>query len=119
MESRNDQIFREMQAADAIRATQNREGTRTLHSIYAGLQGALNDCYRRVFENGWYHKDLFDGRFHWDHQVRSPADGQFPREQLGQSYTQNASFYGWDKHQEPTPQPSQQQGMEYGYGMER
>ena len=51
----------------------------------SGLMGALNDIYRRVIENPWFGKDIFDGRFQSDTQ------------QMGTGYDQRAAFYGLDK----------------------
>jgi hypothetical protein len=31
-----------------------------------GALGGLHDAYRRIFEQGFYGKDVFDGRFHMD-----------------------------------------------------
>ena len=64
----------------------------------SGLMGALNDIYRRVFENGWFGKDIFDGRFQSDTQ------------QMGSGYDQRAAFYGLDKPQEQAQEREQDLG---------
>jgi hypothetical protein len=94
-------IFREMQSADEIRDNMKQgvlgRAVGYLGNAYeqgqdaareSGLMGALNDIYRRVFENGWFQKDIFDGRYQSDTQ------------QLGTNYDQRADFYGLDKHQD-------------------
>ena len=91
-------IFREMQSSDQIRASM---GENIKEQAYAnlerdswgmlansGIKGALDDIYRRLFENGWFGKDIFDGRFQSDTQ------------QLGTNYDQRASFYQLDNPQE-------------------
>jgi hypothetical protein len=65
--------------------------------------GALNDIYRRVFENGWFGKDIFDGRFQSDTQ------------QLGTPYDQRATFYQLDTPQ----QQAQEREQDLGNDLER
>ena len=72
---------------------------RTLGNAYdseiaKGIVGGLRDTYRRVFEKGWYSKDVFDGRWNMDNQI-----GQDNRsvKSMGQQYDLRASFYGWDQ----------------------
>jgi hypothetical protein len=96
--SETERINREMQSADQIRASiQQNIKERALANLerdsfgalqQSGIKGALDDIYRRVFENGWFGKDIFDGRFQSDTQ------------RLGTNYDQRASFYGLDKVQE-------------------
>src|SRR5688500_14797601 len=69
----------------------------------SGLMGALNDIYRRVFENGWFGKDIFDGRFQSDTQ------------QLGTPYDQRAAFYQLDT----PPQQAQDREQDLGDDLER
>jgi hypothetical protein len=97
----NERIFQEMRDADQIRADMKQnildraktwlgnnyeKGQDLAHE--SGLMGALNDIYRRCFENAYYGKDIFDGRFQSDTQ------------QLGTNYDQRASFYQLDNPQE-------------------
>lgn len=108
----NAKVFQEMQAADALRQ-QMREGIlnrfrqsavgQALGTAYdsevsRGIVGGLRDAHRRVFEQGWYNKDLYDGRWHMDNQV-----GREDRtvESMGQHYDQRAGFYGWDQQNGP------------------
>ena len=104
----NAKLFREMQAANALRQ-QMREGIlnrfrqsavgRTLGNAYdseiaKGIVGGLRDAHRRVFEQGWYSKDVFDGRWNMDNRV---GQENHTVESMGQQYDLRASFYGWDQ----------------------
>jgi len=64
----------------------------------SGLMGALNDIYRRVFENGWFGKDVFDGRYQADTQ------------HMGTGYDQRAAFYGLDKPEQQAQEREQDRG---------
>lgn len=96
----NERIHQEMRDADQLRADMKQnildrakawlgnnyeKGQDIAHE--SGVMGALNDIYRRLFENSYYGKDIFDGRFQSDMQ------------QLG-NYDQRASFYQLDNSQE-------------------
>ena len=72
--------------------------------------GGMRDAYRRIFENGWYQKDLFDGRWHMDNQMGQSAPGQ-SLQGMGRQYDQRASFYGWDKQ-------AQNNGQDRNHGQE-
>ena len=99
----NARIFIEMQSADAMRQ-QMRQGIlerfresgfgQALGQVHDTAMGGLNDAYRRVFEQGWFQKDVFDGRFHMDNQVGKPDQGGMHG--MKEQYDQRASFYGWD-----------------------
>jgi hypothetical protein len=104
-------VFQEMRDADQLRADMKQSildrAKEKLGNLYekgqdfareSGLQGALNDCYRRIFENGWFQKDIFDGRFQSDTQ------------QLGTAYDQRAAFYQLD---------TQERGRDRGDDLER
>ena len=103
----NAKIFQEMRDADTLRQ-EMRQGIldkfrdsgpgqalgRAYDSEMAkGIVGGLRDAYRRIFEQGWHGKDVFDGRFHMDNQVGETPD-------MGGRYDQRASFYGWDNSKE-------------------
>lgn len=107
----NAKVFQEMQAADALRQ-QMREGIlnrfrqsavgQALGTAYdsevaRGIVGGLRDAHRRVFEQGWYNKDLYDGRWHMDNQVGQENQ---TLERMGQQYDQRVEFYGWSKESE-------------------
>jgi hypothetical protein len=109
--ARNFKEMREMESADEIResikqgilgrAREYLGGTYEAGQNLAqesGLMGALNDIYRRVFENGWFGKDIFDERFQSDTQ------------QMGTGYDQRAAFYGLDKPQEQAQDREQERG---------
>jgi hypothetical protein len=109
--ARNFKEMREMESADEIRESIKQgilgRAQAKLGGAYeagqslvqeSGLMGALNDIYRRVFENGWFSKDIFDGRFQSDTQ------------QMGTGYDQRAAFYGLDKPQEQTQDREQDRG---------
>jgi len=97
----NARIFIQMQNADAMRQ-QMRQGTlerfrqsgfgKALGQMHDGAMGAMNDAYRRVFEQGWFQKDFFDGRWHMDNQVGQEGGIHG----MDRQYDQRASFYGWD-----------------------
>jgi hypothetical protein len=116
--ARNFKEMREMESADQIRdsikqgilgrAREHLGGAYEAGQSLAqegGLMGALNDIYRRVFENGWFGKDIFDGRFQSDTQ------------QMGSGYDQRAAFYGLDKPQEQGQ--GQEREQERGDDLER
>ena len=63
----------------------------------SGLMGALNDIYRRVIENGWFGKDVFDGRFQSD-------------QQMGAGYDQRAAFYGLDQPEQQAQDREEERG---------
>jgi hypothetical protein len=109
--ARNFKEMREMQSADEIRDSIKQgilgRAREHLGGAYeagqnraqeSGLMGALNDIYRRVFENGWFGKDIFDGRFQSDTQ------------QMRTGYDQRAAFYGLDKPQEQVQEREQDRG---------
>jgi hypothetical protein len=76
----NAKIFKEMQDADALKKDmqqgivekfRNSAVGQALGQAYdsdlaKGVVGGLHDAYRRIFEQGFYGKDVFDGRFHMD-----------------------------------------------------
>jgi hypothetical protein len=76
----NAKIFREMRDADAHKKDMQKgimdrlrdsDLGRAIGQAYdsqlaKGALGGLHDAYRRIYENGWYGKDVFDGRFHMD-----------------------------------------------------
>jgi hypothetical protein len=78
--SDNAKIFREMQDADALKKDMQKgivekfrdsDLGRAIGQAYdsqlaKGALGGLHDAYRRIFEQGFYGKDVFDGRFHMD-----------------------------------------------------
>src|SRR5687768_12275630 len=84
------------------------------------VQGAMNDIYRRVFEQGWFGKDVFDGRWAWDtHQMgqgqQRGQQGQDPlMRSLRQSYGPQQSFYGMDQQTNGAQQPQQAQQRDQG-----
>ncbi len=100
----NARIFIEMQSADAIRQ-QMRQGIldrfresrfgKALGHMHDTALGGMRDAYRRVFEQGFWGKDVFDGRWHMDNQV-----GQSGIHGMDRQYDQRASFYGWDQSKE-------------------
>jgi len=103
----NAKIFQEMRDADTHRQDMQKGIVERLRDsgpgravgqaydseVAKGIVGGLRDAYRRIFEQGFYGKDVFDGRFHMDNQVGESPD-------LGGRYDQRASFYGWDNGQE-------------------
>ena len=112
MAEANARIFREMQAADDLRQ-QMREGIlnrfresnigRAIGNVYdsdmaKGMAGAMNDIYRRTFEQ-WFGGDVFDGRFAMDNRI---GQGQPERsvEGMADQYDLRASYYGWDTHRD-------------------
>jgi hypothetical protein len=89
---------------------------RTVGAVYDArlthaVVGGMRDAYRRIFENGWYQKDLFDGRWHMDNQIGQSSPGQ-SLQGMGRQYDQRASFYGWDKQAQNNGQ-DRTQGQEY------
>ena len=88
----NERIFQEMRSADQIRADMKQNILDRAKTIlgdgYDKGMSALNDIYRRCFENSYYGKDIFDGWFQSDTQ------------QLGTNYDQRASFYQLDNPQD-------------------
>jgi hypothetical protein len=52
----------------------------------------LRDGYRRVFEQGFYGTDLFDGRWAMDR----PKGQEQATAEMGKGYSQAQSFYGYD-----------------------
>jgi hypothetical protein len=74
---------------------------RAMGSAYDSLVGALQDIHRRLVENPWYGKDIFDGRWHMDTQGPQGMQG------MDRDYDTRHAFYGWDKQN-----PSQDQGKE-------
>ena len=113
--ARNFKDMREMDAANEIRENIKQGILERAHAKLggayeagqnlvqeSGLMGALNDIYRRVFENGWFGKDVFDGRFQAD-------------QQMGSGYDQRAAFYGLDKPE----QQAQDREQDLGDDLER
>jgi hypothetical protein len=108
--NRNCKEMREMESADQIRESIKQgilgRAKEHLGNLYekgqdftqeSGLLGALNDCYRRLFENAYFGKDIFDGRYTAD-------------QQMGSGYDQRAAFYGLDKPQEQAQERKQDLG---------
>ena len=93
----NARIFQEMQSSDQIRASMEKAIKERAYAnlsrdswgmlANSGLKGIFDDIYRRLIENPYFGKDIFDGRFQSDTQ------------QLG-NYDQRASFYQLDNSQE-------------------
>jgi hypothetical protein len=87
------------------------------------VHGAMNDIYRRVFEQGWFSKDVFDGRWAWDtHQMgqgqQQGRQGQDPLVRtLRQGYGPQQQFYGMDQQANGMQPP--QQAQERDKGQER
>ena len=77
-----------------------------------GIVGGLQDAYRRLFENGWFGKDLFDGRWHMDTQGPQALQG------MDRTYDQRAAFYGWDQHT-PSQEHGNEEGRDQGYSASR
>jgi hypothetical protein len=109
--TRNFKEMREMEAADEIRESIKQgavsRAREYLGNLYekgqdfaqeSGFLGGLNDCYRRLFENAWFGKDIFDGRFQSDTQ------------QLETPYDQRAAFYQLDTPQEQAQEREQDLG---------
>ncbi len=117
----NARVFQEMQSADALRqelrqavADRFRQSVQTARenhmmphevmydsNLAHGLAGGLRDAYRRIFEAGWYGKDVFDGRWHMDNQVgQSGGRDGGGIHGMDRQYDQRASFYGWDQSRE-------------------
>jgi hypothetical protein len=107
MDQANARIFREMRDSDQLRADMKQSildrAKEKLGNVYeigqdafreTGLQGALNDIYRRCFES-YFGRDIFDGRFQAD-----TAKSNDTQQTLGGPYDQRAAFYGLDKPQE-------------------
>jgi len=118
----SERIRQEMRNADALRADMKQSilqraggwlgdayGQGQQWARESGLMGALGDIYRRVFENGWFNKDVFDGRFHHDNNA------------LGGPYDTRAQFYGLDKGGESEGQDTPERGNDVGrdQGLER
>lgn len=82
-----------------------------------GVAGPAHDIYRRVFEQSFFNKDLFDGRYQHDMSPDS-MKGIF-----GQ-YDMRAEFYGHDAQNnshtsgEQQEKAQEQEQPEQGYGME-
>jgi hypothetical protein len=97
----NARIFREMQSSDAIRQ-EMRKGIldrfresgfgQALGQVHDAALGGMRDVNRRVFENGYWGRDVFDGRWHMDNQVGQDRGMQG----MDRQYDQRAGFYGWD-----------------------
>ena len=118
--ARNFKEMREMESADEIRSDMKKNilekardslnGSivgKTYDAVAdtaqeSGLMGALTDIYRRVFENGWFGKDVYDGRFQSD-------------QQMGSGYDQRAAFYGLDQPE----QQAQEREQEHSDDLER
>jgi hypothetical protein len=60
--------------------------------VVSGLQ----DGYRRVFEQGYYGHDVFDGRWAMDR----PKGQEQATAEMGKGYSQAQSFYGYDNARE-------------------
>ena len=118
--ARNFKEMREMEAADEIRESIKQGAVSRardyLGNLYekgqdfaqeSGLMGAINDCYRRLFENAYFGKDIFDGRFQSDTQ------------QMGSGYDQRAAFYGLDKPEQQAHEPSRDREQDLGDDLER
>ena len=111
--ARNFKEMREMESADQIRESIKQgilgrayeKGQNLVQE--SGLMGALNDIYRRVFENAWFGKDIFDGRFQSDTQ------------QMETGYDQRAAFYGLDKPEQQAQEQGQDREQDRGDDLER
>jgi hypothetical protein len=118
----NARIFREMQSSDAIRQ-EMRKGIldrfresgfgQALGQVHDAALGGMRDVNRRVFENGYWGKDVFDGRWHMDNQVGKPDQGGMHG--MKEQYDQRASFYGWDNApgaNEPKPDVAKERAVQ-------
>lgn len=93
-------IFQEMRDSDSLRADL-RQGAldRTQHllgglydsALAKELVSGLQDAYRRVFEQGFFGKDVFDGRFASERPDAQAQDGPV-RDPTAQGFGQQ--FYG-------------------------
>jgi hypothetical protein len=89
------------------------------------VQGAMNDIYRRVFEQGWFGKDIFDGRWTWDSGQLGQSQQHGRQEQdpmlrtLRQGYGPQQQFYGMDQQGNGVQPPQQAQDRDRGKDMDR
>lgn len=120
MDKNTARIFQEYRSADQLRQDMkhniearaeypNRDWWGTLaHSV----AGAAQDIQRRLVENPWYGKDIFDGRWHMDTQGPQGMQG------MDRNYDTRHAFYGWDKQQPSQGQnKSQNQGNDESQGL--
>ena len=128
MNQENARIFREMQASDQIRADmKNSIKARALEHLnrdsfgalqQSGIKSALDDIYRRCFENAWFNKDLFDGRWHADNKA-ARGEGEHTWPSRGDGYDHRQAFYGMEAQQGPQQEPAQDRERDRGDEMER
>jgi hypothetical protein len=117
----NAKVFQEMRSADELRSDmkanidKRKEDSfigRAIGGAYDSLVGALQDIHRRLIENPWYGKDIFDGRWHMDTQGPQSMQG------MDRNYDTRAAFYGWDKQNPSQDQnKSQDQGNDESQGL--
>ena len=126
MEKTNARIFQEMRSADEhhsdmkagiIERMRNSDIGQALGNAYdsplaKGVAGALQDVQRRLVENPWYGKDLYDGR--WTVDTRGPQDMQG----MDRQYDHRASFYQYDQPQKNSQDHGNDdsQGLSYSRG---
>ena len=125
MES-NARIFQEMRSADQLRGEmkagiiermRNSGIGQALGAAYDsplahGIVSGLRDAYRRLFEQGYYGHDVFDGRWHMDTQGPQVMQG------MDRTYDQRAAFYGWDQHK-ASQDRGNEEGRDQGYSYSR
>jgi len=96
----NARIFQEMRDADALRAemrhtildkAQERLGTLYDSRLAQEMVSGVQDAYRRGIEQGWFGKDVFDGR--WETERPDPLTQDAPG--MAQGYGQQ--FYGGEQ----------------------
>lgn len=93
-------IFQEMRDADALRADLRQGALDRAHGLLGQiydsglakeLVSGLQDAYRRCIEQGYFGKDIFDGRFASERPEAHPQDGAV-RDPTAQGFGQQ--FYG-------------------------
>ena len=120
VDKNNARIFQEMRSADELRSDmkagiiermRNSDIGQALGAVYDSplahsVAGAAQDIQRRVVEEGFYGKTIYDGRWHMDTQGSQGMQG------MDRNYDTRAAFYGWDKQK-----PSQDQGNDESQGL--
>jgi hypothetical protein len=121
MDKSNAKVFQEMRSAEELKSDmkanidKRKDGSfmgRAIGAAYDSLVGAFQDIHRRLIENPWYGKDIFDGRWHMDTQGPQGMQG------MDRNYDTRAAFYGWDQQKSSQDQEkSQDQGNDESQGL--
>jgi hypothetical protein len=127
----NAKIFKEMQDADALKKEmqegivekfRNSSVGQALGKAYdsevaKGAVGGLHDAYRRIFEQSWYGKDVFDGRFHMDNGNIMDLDQRAAVYGVGNGKEKDVEAEKpVEQTQEPSQEPERQRGNDLDIG---